>query len=193
MPLYEYHCLPCDSVFEELCSLGEASKKKPCPSCGNRAPRIVSAFAISSGASGEPFDPVIASQKNSSDPRPLCMQHSQIPLACHMDEYSVKRFAAHASGRGNAFDDKVAEAKEVRKQRGITQPKYAPATHGHDHDHGRTYGPDRNFRRHGETQVSVTDHRHDSGHDHAPAGSHSHRKGKTQKTETRAKQQGHVH
>ena len=28
MPLYEYHCLPCDAVFEELCSLGEAHTKK---------------------------------------------------------------------------------------------------------------------------------------------------------------------
>jgi hypothetical protein len=154
----------------------------------------VSAFAITQGVRGEPFDPVIASQKKSSDPRPLCMQHSQIPLACHMDEYSVKRFAAHASGRGNAFDDKVAEAKEVRKQRGLAQPKYAPATHGHDHDHGHAHGPDRNFRRHGQSQVSATDHRHD----HAPAGSHSHGKGKTEKTKTEktktwAKQQAHAH
>jgi len=192
MPLYEYHCLGCDSVFEELCSLHEASKKKACPSCGKRAPRIVSAFAIARGESGEPFDPVIASQKNSSDPRPLCMQHAQIPLACHMDEYSVKRFAAHASGRGNAFDDKVAEAKDVRKQRGLAQPKYAPATHGHDHDHGHSHGPDRNFRRHGQSQVSATNDRHDRTRDHAPTGSHSHGKGKTEKTKTRAKQPVHV-
>ena len=28
MPLYEYHCPPCDIVFEELCSLDEAQKRK---------------------------------------------------------------------------------------------------------------------------------------------------------------------
>ena len=38
MPLYEYHCPPCDLVFEELCSLGEAQTKKPCPDCGTKAP-----------------------------------------------------------------------------------------------------------------------------------------------------------
>ena len=35
-----------DLVFEELCSLGEAQTKKPCPDCGKKAPRIVSSFAI---------------------------------------------------------------------------------------------------------------------------------------------------
>ena len=184
MPLYEYHCLPCDYIFEELCSLSEFSKKKACPSCGKKAPRIVSSFAISRGASGEPYDPILASQKNSKDPRPLCMQHSQIPLSCHMDEYSVKRFAAHASGNGNEFDDKVAQAKEIRQQRGLKQPKYAPATHGHDHDHGHSHShektsqgdhTDRNFRRHGQAQVSAKKHSHDNGHTH----SHSHGKKKT--------------
>ena len=111
MPLYEYHCPPCDIVFEELCSLGEAQTKKPCPDCGRKAPRIVSSFAISHSVSGEPYDPVTASRQNSRDPRPLCMQHSQIPLSCHMDEYSVKRFAAHTAGKGNEFDDSVARAK----------------------------------------------------------------------------------
>ena len=169
MPLYEYHCLACDHVFEELCSLSEASKKKPCPDCGKRAPRIVSSFAISHGASGEPYDPVVASQKNSRDPRPLCMQHSQIPLSCHMDEYSVKRFAAHASGNGNEFDDKISQAKEVRKQRGLKEPKYAPATHDHDHGHSHSHDPtDRNFRRHGQAQASATEKKHGHIHSHSP-------------------------
>jgi putative FmdB family regulatory protein len=183
MPLYEYHCPPCDLVFEELCSLGEAQTKKPCPDCGTKAPRIVSSFAISHGASGEPYDPVTASRKNARDPRPLCMQHSQIPLSCHMDEYSVKRFAAHAAGKGNAFDDSVAQAKEVRTQRGLKQPSYAPATHGHDHDHGHTHSSDTNFRLHGQAQVNqaqVQEQPHD----------HPHGRGKGKK---RGKQPAHVH
>ena len=189
MPLYEYHCLPCDAVFEELCSLGEAHTKKRCPGCGKKAPRIVSSFAISHGARGEPYDPVIASHKNSRDPRPLCMQHSQIPLSCHMDEYSVKRFAAHAAGNGNEFDDTVAQAKEVRKQRGLKQPTYAPATHGHDHDHGHAHSHDTNFRLHGQAQVNQAQVQ-EQPHDHSPAHAHPHGQGKGKK---RGKQPAHVH
>ncbi len=182
MPLYEYHCPPCDIVFEELCSLGEAKTKKPCPDCGRKAPRIVSSFAISHSVSGEPYDPVTASRKNARDPRPLCMQHSQIPLSCHMDEYSVKRFAAHAAGKGNAFEDSVAQAKEVRKRRGLKQPTYAPATHGHDHDHdhGHAHSHDTNFRLHGHAQAEG------QSHDHAH--SHHHGQGKPRK-----KQPAHAH
>ena len=50
MPLYEYHCVRCDLTFEELSLMSESHKKKACPECGKRAPRIVSAFAIASGA-----------------------------------------------------------------------------------------------------------------------------------------------
>ena len=182
MPLYEYHCLPCDAVFEELCSLGEAHAKKPCPDCGKKAPRIVSSFAISHGASGEPYDPLIASPKNSRDPRPLCMQHAQIPLSCHMDEYSVKRFAAHAAGNGNEFDESVAQAKEVRKQRGLKQPRYAPATHGHSHDHAHSHAT--NFRLHGQAQVK------EQTHDQTHAHSHPHGQGTGKKP---GKQPAQVH
>ena len=108
------------------------------------------------------------------------MQHSQIPLSCHMDEYSVKRFAAHAAGKGNAFDDSVARAKEVRKQRGLKQPTYAPATHGHDHDHGHTHSHDTNFRLHGHAQAKG------QAHDHAH--SHNRVQGKQKK-----KQLAHAH
>ena len=155
-------------------------RKKPCPDCGRKAPRIVSSFAISHSVSGEPYDPVTASRQNSRDPRPLCMQHSQIPLSCHMDEYSVKRFAAHTAGKGNEFDDSVARAKEVRKQHGLKQPTYAPATHGHDHDHGHTHSHDTNFRLHGHAQAK--------GHSHDHVHSHSHGQGKQRK-----KQPAHAH
>ena len=77
----------------------ESNKKKACPSCGKRAPRIVSAFAISSGAvdvhAGQQPRPSPQNQHQ----RPLCMRYPQVPLSCHMDEYSVKRFAAHSVGR----------------------------------------------------------------------------------------------
>jgi len=92
MPIYEYYCLLCDYTFELLTSLSESTKKKPCPECGHKAPRTVSAFAIASGGNGhhEGETPVVAKQPQ--DPRPLCMKYPQVPLSCHMDEPSLKRF-----------------------------------------------------------------------------------------------------
>ena len=140
--------------------MSRSHKKKVCPECGKRAPRIVSAFAISSGATdihtGQ--EPTPTSRKENQ--RPMCMRYPQVPLSCHMDEYSVKRFAAHSVGRGNEFDDKMATSTEMRKQRGIPEPKYAPPSHGHDHGpghgHSHTSKPktdEHNFRRHAANQA----------------------------------------
>lgn len=160
MPLYEYHCVACQLTFEELSAMGESNKKRACPSCGKRAPRIVSAFAISSGTldvhAGQQPRPTPQNQHQ----RPLCMRYPQVPLSCHMDEYSVKRFAAHSVGRGNEFDGKVARAAEVRKQRGLPERQYAPPSHGHDHGpNHKTTEAGHNFRRHA--------HSHAKGHSSA--------------------------
>jgi putative FmdB family regulatory protein len=165
MPLYEYYCLSCDLTFEVLTSLSEATKKKPCPECSRRAPRTVSAFAIASGGNGhrDGVAPAVAQQPR--DPRPLCMRYPQVPLSCHMDEPSLRRFAAHAQGRGNEYDDKTAKAAEVRKQRGIPDPVVAPPTHGHDHHY---------FRRHGASQAKGHEHSRGHGHSHG----HGHGPGK---------------
>jgi hypothetical protein len=103
------------------------------------------------------------------------MRYSGIPLSCHMDEPSLRRFVAHAKGRGAEYDDKTAKAAEVRKQRGIPDPIYAAPSHGHDH------GPDRNPRRHAVTQVQGNghSHNHDRGHDHNHGHSHGQGKKKT--------------
>ncbi len=168
MPIYEYYCLSCDLTFEVLTSLSEALKKKPCPECGRRAPRTVSAFAIASGGNGhhESEMPTVAQQPR--DPRPLCMRYPQVPLSCHMDEPSLKRFVAHAQGRGNEYDDKTAKQAEIRKQRGIPAPVVAPPAHGHDHHH---------FRRHGASQAKGQDHTHSHGHSHGKGKVHSHSHG----------------
>ena len=172
MPLYEYHCVACQLTFEELNSMRESNKKKACPSCGKRAPRIVSAFAISSGAvdvhAGQQPRPSPQNQHQ----RPLCMRYPQVPLSCHMDEYSVKRFAAHSVGRGSEFDDTTAKAAEVRKQRGLPEPSYAPPSHGHDHTHGHSHkksADSKNFRRHAHSH----DHTKGKGQSTAKA-AHSH-------------------
>ena len=94
------------------------------------------------------------------------MKYPQIPLSCHMDEPSLRRFVAHAQGRGNQYDDKVAKQAEIRQQRGIPEPAVAPAAHGHDHG--------RNLRRHAVTQGH--EHGHDHGHTHEHG--HSHAEGK---------------
>lgn len=173
MPIYEYYCLSCDLTFELLTSLSDSAKKKPCPDCGRKAPRTVSAFAIASGGDGHQETQLVAKQPQ--DPRPLCMKYPQVPLSCHMDEPSLKRFVAHKMGRGAEYDDKQAAASELRKKRGIPEPVVTPPSHGHDHHH---------FRRHGASQTATSksmpahDHGHGGGHGHNHGHSHSPKKEK---------------
>lgn len=186
MPIYEYYCLTCDSTFEMLTSLSESAKKKACPDCGRKAPRTVSAFAIASGGNGhhEGATPLVAQQ--SKDPRPLCMKYPQVPLSCHMDEPSLKRFVAHKMGRGAEYDDKQAAASEKRKQRGIPEPVVAPPSHGHDHHH---------FRRHGASKDAPKNggHDHSHGHDHGPGQGHNHAAASAKSAKKTASAHGHSH
>jgi putative FmdB family regulatory protein len=174
MPLYEYYCMTCDFTFEELSALSESAKKKLCPACGKKAPRTVSAFAIASGASGHLAAEAAPVRQNPQGSRPLCMRYSGVPLSCHMDEPSLKRFIAHREGRGAEYDDKTARAAEMRKQRGIPEPVYAKPSHGHDHDHGHSH--ERNPRRHAVTQPVANSDGHSHGHAHGHG--HSHGAGK---------------
>jgi len=45
MPLFEYSCEKCSQSFEKLGK--QAEEHFPCPRCGEKARRIVSAFAVS--------------------------------------------------------------------------------------------------------------------------------------------------
>ena len=168
MPIYEYYCLTCDDTFELLTSLSDAAKKKPCHACGRKAPRTVSAFAIASGGNGHHEGATPVTTKQPGDSRPLCMKYPQVPLSCHMDEPSLKRFVAHKQGRGAEYDDKMAAKAELRKQRGIPEPVVAAPSHGHDHHH---------FRRHAETQPATTKKGKDHGHDHGHSHEHGHSHG----------------
>lgn len=80
MPLYEYHCSFCNLTFEMLDTLSEASKKKPCPDCGGRSPRIVSAFAVSSTGNGSRESGAATVAQKPRDPQSLGMKPPQIPL-----------------------------------------------------------------------------------------------------------------
>ena len=52
MPIYEYRCRKCETVFEALRPLGDDGRKLACPKCGVKAPeKIFSVFAASSSAS----------------------------------------------------------------------------------------------------------------------------------------------
>lgn len=151
MPIYEHHCLPCDLTFEALAPLSEARSAKRCPSCGRRAARVTSAFAIAGGAPpAENSSGAMVKQ----DPRPLCLRHPHLPLLCHMDEGSARRFVAHANGRGAEYDDRKAEREERRHRLGEPPAAAAPKSAGHGHE----------FRRHG----------HAHGHAHAHDGKHGH-------------------
>jgi putative FmdB family regulatory protein len=46
MPIYEYKCTKCGTIFEFLCGLGD-QKKIVCRNCGNRdVDRVMSAAAV---------------------------------------------------------------------------------------------------------------------------------------------------
>lgn len=172
MPIYEYYCLSCDRTFELLTALSDSTKKKPCPDCSRKAPRTVSAFAIASGGNSRHEGETQTVAKQLQDPRPLCMKYPQVPLSCHMDEPSLRRFVAHKQGRGAEYDDKMAAKAELRKQRGIPEPVVAPPSHGHDHHH---------FRRHGASQTATTQNGHSHDHGHSPGADHSHDRGHSQR------------
>lgn len=42
MPLYSYHCDPCEQEFDETASLAEHRDPRPCPTCGQSSRRVLS-------------------------------------------------------------------------------------------------------------------------------------------------------
>ena len=45
MPLYEYHCEPCDEKFEVLRAMSRGNDPATCPTCGGEGRRVLSVFA----------------------------------------------------------------------------------------------------------------------------------------------------
>jgi putative FmdB family regulatory protein len=133
MPLYEWECLACDIRFEELAPVSEGQLERACPGCGRMSPRVVSTFAIASGASPQPQ--TSAPAKPSKAPEaPICLRYPHIPLLCHMDKPTAERAVAYAQGRGAEYDDRKGQAEETRKKRGLPPPPPpAPAPHAHYH------------------------------------------------------------
>lgn len=172
MPIYECHCIRCDLTFEVLAAVGEANRRRPCPECGKLSPRIASTFAITGGGTDVP------EQHKADRPRPalgrkprqvpLCLQNPHIPLLCHMDEPSARRWVAHFNGRGAEYDDKQAAGVESRKKHGLPpSPEPAPSGHLHGHEH--------NPRRHSNGAAASTSHAHGAESHHHQNDSTAHR------------------
>lgn len=54
MPLYEYHCEPCNDRFEVLRPMSKGNDPATCPVCGGTGRRMLSVFAaVTVGGSGE--------------------------------------------------------------------------------------------------------------------------------------------
>jgi putative FmdB family regulatory protein len=169
MPLYECHCLACDLTFEVLAPLREARRKKPCPDCGAPSPRVASAFAIAAAVLPTVDQEAGIPARKRKDSRPLCSQNPHLPLLCHMDEKSARRFVAHANGRGSEYDDKVAKREDIRRTRGEPAPPGDTGGHSHGHAH--------EFRRHARDQPPDSTHAHGNGRTHGNGDGHGHTHG----------------
>jgi putative FmdB family regulatory protein len=55
MPIYEYHCVDCETTFQKLVPMSKANAPAPCEHCGsNHTSRAISLFsAISKSSNGE--------------------------------------------------------------------------------------------------------------------------------------------
>jgi putative FmdB family regulatory protein len=54
MPLYEYYCVHCHGIFEEIRQIRDASAGAACPECDREAPRIMSTFQAFTMRDGYP-------------------------------------------------------------------------------------------------------------------------------------------
>jgi putative FmdB family regulatory protein len=167
MPLYEWECLACDVRFEDLASVSEGRQGRACPKCGRMSPRVVSAFAIASGASPDPQPAAQSAKGARAAEAPICLRYPHIPLLCHMDKPTAERAVAYAQGRGAEHDDRKGQAEETRKKRGLPPPPPpAPPPHAHFHNPRRHQGS-------GAEQHAHSPAAHEHGHDHSTKGSKS--------------------
>jgi len=53
MPIYEFRCKKCGTIFEQLIFSSDGEEKPGCPSCsGNNTSRLMSAFSCGSSDKG---------------------------------------------------------------------------------------------------------------------------------------------
>jgi putative FmdB family regulatory protein len=62
MPLYEYYCTPCHTIFSFLSRTANVSRQPACPRCGGELKKQVSSFAFSQKMRGTEKLPFAAKQ-----------------------------------------------------------------------------------------------------------------------------------
>ncbi len=55
MPIYEYHCEPCDHIYESIRTLSKRDEPAPCPKCGVSGKIKLSVFGFRDGKYGHIF------------------------------------------------------------------------------------------------------------------------------------------
>ena len=53
MPIYEYRCGSCGTVFDRLRPMSRMDDEAPCPECDGESSRQLSVFAAFSGSNGD--------------------------------------------------------------------------------------------------------------------------------------------
>lgn len=53
MPIYEYRCGPCGTVFDRLRPMSRMDDEAPCPECDGETSRQISVFAAFAGSNGD--------------------------------------------------------------------------------------------------------------------------------------------
>lgn len=67
MPIFEFKCNNCGTVFESLCFRGSGEDKGACPSCGSKeSEKVLSTFASVASASSKGLGGVSTSSSCSS-------------------------------------------------------------------------------------------------------------------------------
>lgn len=134
MPLYECECVRCDLTFEVLAPVSESGAKSfPCPECGRKARRMLSAVIFGRGGNAPVESAVERRPVDSSRPDVTKLRVPPPAQLCWMDGPSSARYAAHLNGRGAEYDDTVATRADRRKQVGETEKQPAAQHHGHSH------------------------------------------------------------
>jgi putative FmdB family regulatory protein len=134
MPLYECECTRCDQTFEVLAPVSESGAKGfPCPACGRRGRRMLSAVTFGRPAGAADAQPPESRSAPSSRSDVTKLKVPPPAQICWMDGPSSARYAAHLHGRGAEYDETVAARTELGKQRGATVSPTAAHDHAHSH------------------------------------------------------------
>jgi putative FmdB family regulatory protein len=135
MPLYEYACCACATVFNKLRPLSAAGETMVCPHCGATATRTITAFAVHQ-----------RTERPQPTPRPaapepqLCRRYPHIPLVCHMEGSAAERWIAKAEGREEQYVEHTARQQEAAARAGLPPPPDPHADHAHHFGHGHVAG-----------------------------------------------------